>query len=378
MSDLQLLWVVVLIASVIALAWPYLFCPAILRLLPAKPLAKTGPPPASASLLFCAFNEADAMPAKIANLRALKARNPALQILAYDDGSNDQTATLLGAASDVVNLVEGTGRRGKAHGMKQLAALAAGEVLVFTDANVVFGEDAIDRLLDAYRDPRIGGALGCLRYVHNDGGSTAITGSLYWRIEEYLKSLESRTGSVMGADGSIFSVRRALYPDFPDDVLDDLTVSMAVVFAGRRLVRVADALAFEDATTNRGDERRRKHRIAARSWRTHRYLRPMLARMSILDRFKYASRKMVRWFGAVFIVSGTIAAIALAWSIEPWLATGGLVVAGSAIAIGFRSRRGPAAALADVLSGYFATLAGLWQSMRGRNYTTWTPPVSRL
>ena len=41
----------------------------------------------------------------------------------------------------------------------------------------------------------------------------------------------------MGADGSIFAVRRELYPDFPDTVQDDFTVSMSAVFAGRRLVR---------------------------------------------------------------------------------------------------------------------------------------------
>ncbi len=368
----------VLGVSAIALAWPYVLYPAILRVLPTNPIAATGPAPTSVSLLFCAFNEARAMPSKIANLRALKSRSPALQILAYDDGSSDQTAVLLDAASDVVTLVEGSGRRGKAHGMKQLAVIAVGEVLIFTDANVVFAEDAITRLLEAYRDPAVGGALGCLRYYDSEGGSTATTGSLYWRIEEYLKALESRTGSVMGADGSIFSVRRALYPDFPDDVLDDLTVSMAVVLAGHRLVRIEDAQAFESSTSNRGDESRRKQRIAARSWRTHRYLRPDFVRLRALDRFKYASRKMVRWFGAVFIVTGAIAAFALAWSLAPWFAIGGLAVAGTVVAIGFKSTRGPAAVLADILSGYFATLAGLWQGMRGLNYTTWTPPVSRL
>src|SRR3546814_6771444 len=98
-----------------------------------------------------------------------------------------------------------------------------------------------------------------------DGESaTASVGSLYWRIEERLKDEESRTGNVLGADGSIFSIRRALYPEFPDSVLDDLTVSMAVVFAGRRLVKAKDVIARERLVAGRGDEYRRKVRIAAR------------------------------------------------------------------------------------------------------------------
>ena len=78
---------------------------------------------------------------------------------------------------------------------------------------------------------------------------TAKVGALYWRLEEATKALESRTGSVMGGDGSIFSIRRSLYPDFPDSVLDDLTVSMSPVFAGKRLIRADDVIAFEVVDT---------------------------------------------------------------------------------------------------------------------------------
>src|SRR5690606_3537596 len=170
------------------------------------------------------------------------------------------------------------GRAGKAHGMKRLAALAASDILVLTDANVLLAEDAIDRLLPYYADSQVGGVLGSLRYIGGDSSATASVGGLYWRLEEHLKDLESRSGNVMGADGSIFSVRRALYPDFPDDVLDDLTVSMAVVFAGRRLIKAQDVIAREMMVARREDEYRRKVRIAARSWHTHRHLRPQLAR----------------------------------------------------------------------------------------------------
>lgn len=376
MIDIILIGVVLL--SAVLLLWPFLVYPLVLRLLPTRPLAPDPAAPAlTASLLFCAYNEAAALPGKIGNLRALKARHPHLEILAYDDGSSDGTGAILAEAADILTLVQGPGRTGKAHGMKRLAARASGDILIFTDANVLLAEDAIERLLPHYADPAVGGVLGSLVYGGTQKSATASVGGLYWRIEEALKDGESRTGNVMGADGSIFSVRRALYPDFPDDVLDDLTVSMAVVFAGRRLIKARDVRAHEALVAERADEYRRKLRIAARAWHTHLYLRPQLARMSGLDRFKYASRKIVRWFGALWMAIGCAAALALAWRCTPVAAmalfAGGLIL----LMLGLQMRRGPLAALVDLLLAYVATLRGVLLAMRGKTFTTWAPAKSR-
>jgi cellulose synthase/poly-beta-1,6-N-acetylglucosamine synthase-like glycosyltransferase len=366
-----------LLVSLVAVLWPFLFYPLILRALPTRPETPVPGPPPSASLLFCAYNEADAMPEKLANLAMLKRRYPTLELLAFDDGSSDGTGDLIAAQDGLVTLIRGPGRSGKAHGMKQLAARARGDILIFTDANVLLDADAIDHLLARYADPDVGGVLGSLHYIGADESATASVGSLYWRIEERLKDEESRTGNVLGADGSIFSIRRSLYPDFPDSVLDDLTVSMAVIFAGKRLVKAKDVIARERLVTARKDEYRRKVRIAARAWHTHGHLRPQLRQMAAVDRFKYASRKIVRWFGGLFILTGAVAAGALAMRFSPTLyMVGGLSVA-LVIWLGIRMKSGPFAALVDVLIAYAATLQGVLRAMSGRTVTTWNPAKSR-
>lgn len=373
----NLLLALVLLASLIAVAWPFLFYPLILRMLPPRVETPVVGPVPGASLLFCAYNEAAAMPEKLANLARLKARHPALEILAFDDGSSDDTAALIAAQGDLVTLLRGPGRSGKAHGMKLLAARARGDILIFTDANVLLDPDAIDNLLARYADPAVGGVLGSLHYLGEGDSATAAVGSLYWRIEERLKDEESRTGNVLGADGSIFSIRRSLYPEFPDSVLDDLTVSMAVVFAGKRLVKAKDVIARERLVTGRKDEYRRKVRIAARAWHTHRHLRPQLRRMAAIDRFKYASRKIVRWFGGLFILTGAIAAGVLALRLSPMLYMTGAIGIALLAWIGLRSRCGPLAALVDILIAYAATLQGVLKAMSGRTVTTWNPAKSR-
>lgn len=377
MRELDLFFLLVLLLSLVAVLWPFLFYPLILRVLPTRPEAPRQGVTPSASLVFCAYNEATAMSDKLANLAMLKHRYPALEILAYDDGSSDDTASLIAAQGDLVTLVRGPGRSGKAHGMKQLAARARGDILIFTDANVLLDEDAIDNLLARYADPDIGGVLGSLHYMGEGESATASVGSLYWRLEERLKDEESRTGNALGADGSIFSVRRTLYPDFPDSVLDDLTVSMAVLFAGKRLVKAKDVIARERLVAARGDEYRRKVRIAARAWHTHSYLRPQLRRMSGLDRFKYGSRKIVRWFGGLFIAAGALAALALAFSLSPLVALVGVMVVLALLVLGLRAKGGPVAAIVDILIAYAATLQGVFRAMRGRTVTVWNPATSR-
>lgn len=375
MTDIILVAIVLL--CLIAVAWPFLIYPMILQVMPTRPEAPVNGPAPSASLLFCAYNEAAAMPEKLANLAMLKGRYPDLEILGFDDGSSDGTGDLIAAQGDLVTLLRGPGRSGKAHGMKLLAARARGDVLIFTDANVLLDADAVDRLLARYADPHVGGVLGSLHYIGAQDSATASVGSLYWRIEERLKDEESRTGNVLGADGSIFSIRRSLYPDFPDSVLDDLTVSMAVVFAGRRLVKAKDVIARERLVTARKDEYRRKVRIAARAWHTHVHLRPQLRQMAALDRFKYASRKIVRWFGGVFILVGAIAAGALAMRVSPTLYMVGALGVALLIWIGVRARRGPVAALVDIMIAYAATLQGVAKAATGRTVTIWNPAQSR-
>lgn len=371
------LWLL-LALCVLLLLWPFAVYPVILRLLPVRAIARhEALPLPSLSLLFCAYNEAAVLPAKIANLRALKALHPALDILAYDDGSSDGTGDLLAQADDLLTLLPGPGRMGKAHGMKQLAARARGDVLIFTDANVLLDGRAIEALLPYYGDPAIGGVLGSLVYDGTGASASASVGARYWRLEERLKDLESRSGNVMGADGSIFSVRRALYPDFPDTVLDDLTVSMAVVFAGKRLVKARDVIAREKMAAQRGDELRRKVRIAARAWHTHRHLRPQLRQMHRLDRFKYASRKLVRWFGAVWIGLGALTALTLAWRMAPVAAMALFAVMLAGLMASLAMRRGPLAALADMVLAYVATLRGILRAMRGETMAVWTPAKSR-
>lgn len=380
---MNLIGIIALVVALVAATlfiYPYLIYPISLMLLPARSIElahSSGTDGSGFALFFCAYNEAKVIPEKLENLRALRARYPQLSIYAYDDSSTDGTLELLEAEPHLVNVVRGGGRTGKAHGMKRMVAACDATYLVFTDANVLLDLECIAELDRYYADASVGGICGSLHYIASEAATaTEVTGGLYWRLEERTKGLESATGNVMGADGSIFSVRGSLYPTFPDTVQDDFTVSMSVVFSGQRLIKASSVIAYERLVAKSFDEAKRKVRIAARAYHTHSALRPGLRTMTPVDRYKYIGHKVLRWYGAVPLTIGflgLVAAAAASGRAGVWAAA---VIALLAIAARFLVKKFWEFGW-ELLAAVMCTFKGVIRARRGETYQTWTPPVSR-
>jgi cellulose synthase/poly-beta-1,6-N-acetylglucosamine synthase-like glycosyltransferase len=332
--------------------------------------------PPSVAVCVCAYNEAGVIGDRVRNILSLRPSCPGLQALVYVDGASDSTADILRGFGAEITAVISSQRLGKTYGMNTLVGLTQADIIVFSDANVSFAPDAITRLVAPFADPAVGCVCGHLRYLAADG-HTAATGSLYWRLEEHIKALESATGSVMGADGSIFAIRRALHVPPPANLIDDMYVSLAILCGGARIVRAADAVAYEASVSTTAEEFRRKIRIACQAFNVHRALAPRLARLPAVDLYKYVSHKVLRWL-SIFSLAASFACAAAgvaAWGGAAWLA-GFLLLAGVAGGVLGVARRGPAARLREVLLALVATGLGVIRSLRGEKFQTWTPPAS--
>ena len=375
---MAMIWLAAAGAFLLVFLHPYVTYPLSLLVMPRVAEHAGGPVPTSATLVFAAYNEGPALPAKTANLRALKAAWPRLEIIAYCDAASDDTLAQLLAAGDVLRVISGTQRAGKAAGMRRLVAAAGGEIVVFVDANVLVDPASIGPLLEAFADPGVGGVAGRLRYVNGDASATARVGGWYWRLEECIKRLESRRGSIMGADGSIFALRRELYPVVPSHLLDDMIASLSVTLRGYRLIHSTQIIAFEKGATSSREEFLRKRRIGCRAFQTHLFLWPRLrAAWSPIDRYKYVSHKLLRWWGLMPLL------LALGCAVLG-LAAGGWRLAASAVAAA--SLLGAASGAAGVpglrgawqaFAAIAATFLGVTDALRGRRMQVWTPAASR-
>ena len=342
-----------------------------------RPVRLGVPETGKIALCVCAYNEERVIGAKVDNMLAMRAAVPELEILVYVDGASDRTVEILQGYQNQVRLVASQARHGKTHGMNMLVSQTSADLLVFSDANVMFAADAVPRLLVPFADPAVGAVCGHLLYTGLDGNATVKTGSLYWRLEERIKALESATGSVMGADGSIFAIRRALHSPPPVDLIDDMYVSLAILCEGSRIVRADDAYAYEESVSRPAEEFRRKIRIACQAFNVHRALWPRLRVIPLLDRYKYVSHKLLRWTAIYLLALGGAAilgGIALAGS--TWVAlsllTAAFVLSGASLA----ARSGPLATVRDILGAFVATGIGVARSLRGDRFQTWNPPAS--
>lgn len=359
---------------------PFIFYPLSLRVLAKirrRPLAvESEPLPLSFAVCVCAYKEAAVIRNTIESLIALRKTTPDLQILLHVDGKSDGTADIAQDYADRITLVVSPERKGKTYGMNRLIGMTKASVVILTDATVRIDPQAIANLGQYFRDPQVGCVAGHLRYV-DDENDTAMVGSFYWRLEERIKQLESETGSIMGADGSIYAIRRSLFTPVPEDMIDDMYISLAVLCDGYRIVRAPDVSAYEKSVTDSGEEFRRKVRISCQAFAAHRMMRPKLARLGALDRYKYVSHKLIRWFTAYTLSAAAVLfVVGLALTVGPIIAAGITATSAALLALGYVAGLRPVTVIADILASFVATAIGVWKASHGHRIRMWEPASS--
>ncbi|MCC7161097.1 MAG: glycosyltransferase [Anaerolineae bacterium] len=110
------------------------------------------------SVVIPAYNAAQTLPQTLEALRA--AQPPALEIIVVSDGSTDNTAQL--AESYSARVIALDKNIGAAAAKNRGAAEARGEVLYFTDADIVVPRDAIGKLQTAFQMRAVDGVVGLL------------------------------------------------------------------------------------------------------------------------------------------------------------------------------------------------------------------------
>jgi cellulose synthase/poly-beta-1,6-N-acetylglucosamine synthase-like glycosyltransferase len=329
------------------------------------------------AICVCAYNEERTIARKVENLLALRAREPGLEILIYVDGAGDRTADILREYGAQIDLHIATERRGKTYGMNLLVSKARAPILIFTDANVLMDMDCVRDLRRYFADSEIGCVCGNLIYTNDGASVTAFSGSAYWRFEEALKKLEMESGSMMGADGSVFAIRRSLHKPPPEHIIDDMYVSLMILCSGYRVIQASDALAYEESVVSAREEFRRKIRIACQAFNVHRLIWPQLRKLDGITLYKYVSHKLIRWFTIYFLATAAVAFDgALIVAGRTHVAVALTVCVAAALLLGCISPMKPFAQIAGVMSAFASTGLGVWRSLRGERYQTWTPAAS--
>ncbi|MBN1885279.1 MAG: glycosyltransferase family 2 protein [Candidatus Krumholzibacteriota bacterium] len=248
----------------------------------------------SIALVISAFNEERIIREKIENSLKLDYPRDRLRIVVASDGSDDATNEIVrGFEKANVVLKAFPRREGKSATLNRAVLGLEEEILVFSDANAFYREDALLKLVRSFADEETGCVVGKLVYMDNNS-YVGKGESIYWRYESLLNRLESRLDSVLVATGTIFAIRRELFRPVLRDVANDFQIPADVASQGYGVVYEDDAVALEHATFFCREEFGRKRRIIVRGLTGFHNLRHNFG--GSFRVFQFVSRKLLRWW----------------------------------------------------------------------------------
>jgi cellulose synthase/poly-beta-1,6-N-acetylglucosamine synthase-like glycosyltransferase len=260
------------------------------------------------TVVIAAYNEEDSIGATIENKLALDYLREKLEILVISDGSIDQTDAIADRFADRnVRLLRQEPRAGKTSALNMAIPQARGEIIVFSDANSLYAPDALRKLVANFTDPEVGYVTGKMIYANPDGTTIGEGCGAYMRYENWLRATETRLGSVVGVDGGIDAMRKALYRPMNPDQLPDFVQPLKVVEQGFRVVYEPEALLWESTLKESGDEYRMRVRVSLRAFWALFDMRKLLAPwQDPLFAWQLWSHKVLRYLCFVFMITAYI------------------------------------------------------------------------
>ena len=296
--DLQALtaaaWLLTLLLAHAFVIYPWLLLP--LERLFRKRIAHDEAYLPGVTLLIIAYNEVAVIEAKVRNSLALDYPPDRLRIVVASDGSTDGTNEIVAAyAGRGVELFAFPGNRGKIATLNDAMLRIDSEIVLFSDANVIYEGSAVRKLVRSFADPRVGAVSGKV-VLASDSLSYNLGERAYYGIEHAIQRCEGSLGALIGADGAMYAIRRSLFcAPSSDTILDDLVIALGVARAGHLVLHEREALGFEENLLEFPWEFRRKARIIAGGYQC-------LLRANVLPRcsqplllFCFLSHKVLRW-----------------------------------------------------------------------------------
>lgn len=218
----------------------------------------------SISLIISVYNEEAVIREKIHNSLALDYPKERLEIVVVSDGSTDGTNQIVSSFTNGNVVLKAYERAGKTECLNRVVAELDGEILVFTDANSMFPQQALREIASNFNDDEIGLVTGWTKY-RRQGATEEEAPGFYSRLERITKSAESQISSCVGADGAVFAIRRHLYRPLEDYDINDFVIPLHILEQGKRVILDPEVYCLEESSVSAKKEFRRQARITNRT-----------------------------------------------------------------------------------------------------------------
>ncbi len=331
----------------------------------------------SLTVIIAAYNEETKIDAKLENTLLMEYPRDMRQIIVVSDGSTDGTNDIVRRyAKRGVELVETDGRVGKEEAQRQALSHARGEIIIFTDVATMTDSHCLEHIVRNFADETVG-CVSSEDCIIKDGGEVGGEGA-YVRYEMWLRSMESRVGSIVGLSGSLFAVRSSLCDGFSGNQQSDFRTVLVCIRRGLRGVADSSVVGFYRDVSDESDEFDRKVRTVVRA------LTVFFRNVDLLAVWRYGTasyalfchklmRWLVPWLLAIAFVSNAVLAIQSLAYLAMFLAQ--LVFyTGAVVGMGSWGSKNPLLRVAAYFVRVNLSIAVAWvRYLKGGRIVTWEP-----
>lgn len=268
----------------------------------------------SVTIIITAYNEECALAAKLEDTLALDYPQGLLEVIVASDCSSDRTDEIVeefGARG--VRLHRQPERLGKTAAQNAAVERASSEIIVFSDATTFYQRDVLRAMMPNFADKTVGCVAGRLTYEDPEDSGVGRGARSYWNYETFLKRHESRAGSLIGASGCLYAVRRSAYVPLYHEACSDFIIATKMVEQGLRAVYEPGACCTEQTNQGTNKEFEMRVRVITQTftdlWRHRAMLNPLRSGFYAVQ---LLSHKVARYVVPFFLISILIASASLA------------------------------------------------------------------
>lgn len=216
------------------------------------------------SVLIAAYNEEHTLPKTLASINRQLSQYPNSEVIVVVSGCSDNTLQVIRRAqthySNLI-VVEQAEREGKASALNYGKEVARGDILILTDADVLWEDNALSYLLSHFKEMTVGLACAQVISLLRDKSLLSLTNRVHCDVWHKIRLRDSGNKCLTMPSGYLYAIRTALFPRLPTDLIDDdAYVGLCVAQKGYRLVYDPRAVVSVSFPTNISDYLKQKIR----------------------------------------------------------------------------------------------------------------------
>jgi len=260
----------------------------------------------SLSIIIPAHNEEQVLGEKLNSILSSDYDLSSLEIIIGIDQSTDFSGIIAESFHDKFphfKVHYFSERQGKINIVNALVPKAQHELIVLTDANVLFTKNTLKALSQHFIDPSIGLVDTRMKNYGLKNTGISMPESDYIAGEVKVKEAEGVLwGAMMGPFGGCFTFRKICFSPIPSHFLvDDFYINMVCIEKGFKCINEQNAVVLEDVSNDLNVEFKRKIRISAGNFQNLRRFWRLLLKFNGLS-FAFLSHKVLRWISPVFLI----------------------------------------------------------------------------